>query len=74
MGAAILRAAMQSQPVDAKEIARIMAACKVVFPIKARDLMPHYSGKALGVKLATLEARWIASGFVLSREDLMTEI
>jgi poly(A) polymerase len=33
--------------------------------------MPQLSGAALGERLAALEARWIASGFRLSREDLL---
>ena len=42
-----------------------------VFPVRAADLMPRQSGPELGRKLAELEARWIASGFSLSREQLL---
>ncbi|WP_282119779.1 CCA tRNA nucleotidyltransferase [Ruegeria atlantica] len=41
------------------------------FPIKATDLIPEFTGPALGKKLADLEAKWIASGFTLGREDLL---
>ena len=41
------------------------------FPVTAADLMPQLSGPALGEKLAALEARWIASGFQLTRDDLL---
>ena len=41
------------------------------FPIKAADLMPGLEGAKLGAKLAQLESRWIASGFELSREQLL---
>jgi poly(A) polymerase len=41
------------------------------FPVRAKDLMPNYLGAALGAKLRELEDRWIASGFVLSRNDLL---
>ena len=41
------------------------------FPLAAADLMPALSGPALGVRLKALEARWIASGFELSREQLL---
>lgn len=40
-------------------------------PVSAADLMPQFSGAALGEQLAALEARWIASGFRLRREDLL---
>ncbi|HQU69737.1 MAG TPA: CCA tRNA nucleotidyltransferase [Albidovulum sp.] len=41
------------------------------FPLSAADLMPGLQGAALGQRLAELEARWIASGFTLSREQLL---
>ena len=41
------------------------------FPVKAADLMPALQGAALGAGLKALEARWIASGFALSRDDLL---
>jgi poly(A) polymerase len=41
------------------------------FPVTAADLMPTLSGPALGERLAVLEARWIASGFLLTRDDLL---
>ncbi len=74
LGATVLRAAFQNNLVDTTAVAQIKAASKAVFPIKARDLMPAYEGIALGEKLAALEASWIASGFTLSREDLMTQM
>ena len=42
-----------------------------VFPVRPADLMPALSGPALGARLRALEARWIASGFTLRREDLL---
>lgn len=42
-----------------------------VFPLRAADLMPEFSGEALGRRLNELEARWIGSGFELSREQLL---
>ncbi|MCB2124309.1 MAG: CCA tRNA nucleotidyltransferase [Rhodobacteraceae bacterium] len=41
------------------------------FPLRAADLMPGLSGAALGERLKVLEDRWIASGFRLSREQLL---
>ena len=69
--AVILRAAARQDtpPPDARqEIARGAAAR---FPIVARDLMPAFSGPALGRKLKELESRWIESGFTLGRDDLL---
>ena len=41
------------------------------FPVTAADLMPGLQGPALGARLATLEASWIASGFTLAKADLL---
>ncbi|MEM9756149.1 MAG: CCA tRNA nucleotidyltransferase [Pseudomonadota bacterium] len=57
-----------AKPADVSE-AEFAAAAE--FPIRATDLMPALSGPALGERLAELEARWIASGFNLSRDDLL---
>lgn len=51
--------------------AQIAAGAAARFPLAAADLMPDYQGAALGRKLAEHEARWIASGFTLSREQLL---
>ena len=42
------------------------------FPVSARDLTPALSGPELGARLRDIEARWIASGFELSREQLLS--
>lgn len=66
--AALVRAAlMESSP----ETEGIDAAAAARFPVTAADLMPALSGAALGARLKEIEARWIASGFSLSREDLL---
>jgi len=39
--------------------------------LKAADLMPDYQGPALGKRLAELEDRWIASGFSLTKAQLL---
>ena len=71
LGAAILRAALSNQPLDADQIALLEQAARARFPVTAKDLMPGLSGKALGDRLRDIEQHWIASGFSLSREDLM---
>jgi len=44
---------------------------KARFPVTAADLMPEYSGPALGERLQALERRWIESNFTLTRDDLL---
>ncbi|MCC1492477.1 CCA tRNA nucleotidyltransferase [Cognatishimia sp. F0-27] len=68
---ALLRAAsFESLPsADAQSLIAQGAAAR--FPIESRDLMPAFEGAALGAMLRRLEAQWIASGFTLTREDLL---
>ena len=68
---AALRAAMLEQPVDPDALPDLAEAANARFPVTAQDLMPALTGKALGDRLRALEAQWIASGFALSREDLL---
>ncbi|MBW4706740.1 CCA tRNA nucleotidyltransferase [Roseobacter sp. YSTF-M11] len=71
-GALVLGSALASQPVVTDDLDPIKKAAVARFPIKAQDLMPALSGKALGDRLGYLERRWIASQFRLTREELMT--
>lgn len=41
------------------------------FPVTAADLMPALQGEALGARMKELQARWLASGLSLSRDDLL---
>ncbi len=70
--ASMIRAALAQMPLNATDLEAITTATKAEFPVTAADLMPEYQGSALGEKLAELEARWIESGFTLTREDLVT--
>ncbi|MEM1351845.1 MAG: CCA tRNA nucleotidyltransferase [Pseudomonadota bacterium] len=72
LAAAVLRAAMGEREVATSEIGSINHAAHQAFPVTAADLMPDYQGRNLGDKLNQLEQRWIASGFTLTREDLVT--
>ncbi|WP_296431570.1 CCA tRNA nucleotidyltransferase [Yoonia sp.] len=49
----------------------ITYAAKQAFPLKAADLMPELTGPALGKALKQAEDRWIASGFTLTKADLI---
>lgn len=66
-----LRAAVLEMPIPDGAIAQARAGAVAEFPVKAADLMPELSGAALGAELKRLEARWIASGFALTRDELL---
>lgn len=40
------------------------------FPVSAADFMDRFEGPALGAKLREVEARWVASGFALTADEL----
>ena len=67
----LLRAALLGSPLAPDAFDDLRRGATAVFPIRAADLMPAFTGRALGKRLAELEARWIASGFTLTREDLL---
>jgi poly(A) polymerase len=69
--ALLLRAVMLETPLAPDALQAADRGARATFPIKSRDLMPDYQGAALGEKLRTLEDRWIASGFSLSKPDLL---
>ncbi|WP_420568945.1 CCA tRNA nucleotidyltransferase [Thalassovita sp.] len=69
---ALLRSAMFETPVPMQpELWQHAEAAQ--FPLTGRDLMPDLSGPALGKRLKELEAAWIASGFRLTREELLAQ-
>ncbi|WP_424943580.1 CCA tRNA nucleotidyltransferase [Aliiroseovarius crassostreae] len=68
----LLRAAQMGQEVAAGVMDDIAKGARAQFPIVPADLMPEISGPALGAKLNELEARWVASGFTLTREELLS--
>ncbi|SEN47125.1 poly(A) polymerase [Roseovarius tolerans] len=67
----LLRAALLDAPLDPNAPDDLERGASAAFPVKSADLMPDYTGPALGQKLQDLENRWIASGFRLGREDLL---
>jgi poly(A) polymerase len=67
----LLRAALAGQRLDPADLAKASAGAEATFPLKAADLMPDFSGPALGAELARLERRWIDSGFGLSAGELL---
>ncbi len=69
----LLRCAFLEQPWSHDLTEALEKGAAASFPIKANDLIPEYTGPALGKKLAELEARWIASDFRLNRQELLAE-
>ncbi|HHL21194.1 MAG TPA: CCA tRNA nucleotidyltransferase [Aliiroseovarius sp.] len=68
--AMLLRAALTGAPVPEGWRDAVAKGAEARFPVTARDLAP-LSGQALGTRLKALEARWIASGFLLTRAELL---
>lgn len=68
---AALRAAVFEQVLPPNVHAQIMQASAQVFPVKAHDLMPKYSGADLGAALKMLQRAWLDSGFALTKAKLL---
>jgi len=68
---ALVLAASLSQPLRDADVAAARHGAGQILPVKAADFMPGLKGPALGAALKQAEARWIASGFTLTRNDLL---
>jgi poly(A) polymerase len=66
-----IEAASLGQEIDPNMAKFIQTAATQTFPVTAADLMPALQGPALGKALKLAELRWIASGFTLSKADLL---
>lgn len=66
-----LRATPSAEGLPPDVRARVQKGAQAVFPLRGADLADRFSGPQLGAELRAREARWIASGFSLSREDLL---
>lgn len=69
--ALLVRCSLTGQPWDETYRSRVKLGESSKFPVQARDLMPSYTGPALGKELNKLEAAWIESGFTLDRTALL---
>ncbi|MCV6594415.1 MAG: CCA tRNA nucleotidyltransferase [Silicimonas sp.] len=67
----LLTAALLETPLNRDALTCADEAATRRFPIRAVDLMPRFQGIELGARLKSLEAQWIASGFTLTRADLL---
>jgi poly(A) polymerase len=67
----LARAASLGTPPPEGWQAEVQRGAMASFPVTAADLMPALQGEALGARMKELQARWLASGLTLSREDLL---
>lgn len=66
-----IEAASLGQNIDPTMIKAVQNAAAQTLPVTAQDFMPKLQGPALGQALRTAEDRWIASGFKLTKDDLL---
>jgi len=71
LDAAIVRAALLESPLPDDLMIELEKGADAKFPVTARDLIDRVQGPELGAKLRELETYWIASGFALSRQELL---
>ncbi|OWU86001.1 poly(A) polymerase [Oceanicola sp. 22II-s10i] len=69
--AVLILAASLGQPPAPDALDLTIRGAQRTLPVRAEDLIPEYEGAALGAKLKEIEARWIASGFALTRSELL---
>lgn len=67
----LLRAALASMPLSPDAFEEVTKGATAVFPVRAADLAGRMEGRALGQMLDRLQKQWIASGFKLSRDQLL---
>ena len=67
----LLRAVLLEVDLDPISLENAEKAAGAEFPLRGADLLDRFSGQALGAELKRLEARWIASGFSLTRDELL---
>ena len=73
MNVALLRGALGGMGLAPDALAEADAGAAARFPLRAGDLMPACEGPALGARLKELESRWIASGFQLTKDELLKD-
>jgi poly(A) polymerase len=66
-----LRAASYEQELDPNQAEQARFGAAQTCPVRAADLMPGLQGPALGQALKTIEARWLASHFTLTKAALL---
>ena len=65
------RAALFETPLPQNWQDDLMRGASATFPISAADLMPNLQGPALGKMLKLLQQRWLATGLILTKAELL---
>ena len=71
---AAITAAVLGQELDTNIAKNAQFAASQTFPLQAVDLMPDLQGPALGQAMKKAEAAWIASGFTLTKTELILRL
>ncbi|MEM8591756.1 MAG: CCA tRNA nucleotidyltransferase [Pseudomonadota bacterium] len=69
-----LRASVLEQPLMKAETNAAKNGARAAFPLQAADLPAPLKGKEVGDALKRLEESWIASGFELTKAELLAEL
>ncbi|MCY4152043.1 MAG: CCA tRNA nucleotidyltransferase [Aestuariivita sp.] len=69
-----LRAARSQTRLTSSKRKAAIAGSRHRFPVRSRDLSDRFTGAQLGKALKRLEGRWIASGFSLTRSELLKSV
>lgn len=69
--AVLVRAALLDQPPQHGWQEEVLRGRSARFPVRPDDLMPAYSGPALGARLKEIEARWLRGGLHATRDELL---
>ncbi len=67
----LIRSASTGTAINPDDLTKAQEGSAAKLPVTAPDLMPEFTGPDLGKALKDIEARWIASGFALTKEDLL---
>ena len=67
----LARSAMLETDLPSDTMDQIAKGAAATFPVTAQDLMSDCTGAALGRRLKSLKSDWIASGFQLTRDELL---
>lgn len=68
----LIRCAIAEAEPESGYLETLAEAAAQKFPVTAADLMPAFQGAALGARLADLKSEWIASGFTMTKEQLLS--
>ena len=74
LDARLVRLALLETIFDPSDLEKVRFGANQVFPVTAADLMDRLQGPDLGAALKRLEAEWIASGFALTKEELIAKL